>query len=272
MLSGYGLTASYHKNGLTSFWHKRITGVWVPYVLWELCAAIVLVLLKSENVASLTNTVLSILAIKPASVIDAQWYVTYIMIMYVAFWLAHKGNVSDIGCSVVVAVVGFALGVFSLLNIFPRYAGIWYYSFCFSAGILLYLWLDKDTPEEKQTKRLCSTGALSMVMYCATIITTGTVSYLYSMIFSVIFTVFVCYLMIIGKRSYLLEFLGKHSYYIFLCNTFLISMVRKAFISLEIEFDSLYRIALLPVIVAFGVALSCLYSFCKKRMIHKAVF
>lgn len=265
VLSGYGLTASYHYNGLSFFWKKRITGVWIPYVLWELSAAIILFIIKSDNVSSLPKTIFSILAIKPASVIDAQWYVTYIMIMYAVYWMARKMKVTDIMCAVIMAVAGTTLGVLSLADIFPRYAGMWYYSFCFSAGVLLYA---SPRKADKSILLGFSTFFLSVVMYCVAICISGKMAYVCTMVFSLTLTVFVCIvIMSIDVGNQLLFFVGKNSYYIFLCNTFLISQTRSIFFARAKEFDVLSRLVLLLGIIALGTLLNNLYSICKERLL-----
>lgn len=75
LCSGYGLEASFTKNGLAHFWKKRFIAVIVPYWIIYIIAAA----LTSDNFSF--NLVIRILFF-----IQANWYVRYILIIYIVYW------------------------------------------------------------------------------------------------------------------------------------------------------------------------------------------
>lgn len=77
--SGYGLEASYSKNGLKSFWSKRFWAVIVPYWIIYLFAA---GLMSDDFNFSMCLRILLF--------IQANWYVRYILIIYIIYWILKK--------------------------------------------------------------------------------------------------------------------------------------------------------------------------------------
>ncbi|AVK62724.1 hypothetical protein C5Z26_00580 [Lactobacillus sp. CBA3606] len=73
--SGYGLEASFNKNGLAHYWKKRIIAVIIPYWIVYLLAGVLL------NSNFNMKVVIEILIF-----IRANWYIPYILIVYVIYW------------------------------------------------------------------------------------------------------------------------------------------------------------------------------------------
>ena len=75
ILSAYGLTESYKKNGLQSFWKKRVFRVLVPYSIWIVSYATIAALTMEESIC-----------------IDdlRYWFVEYIILWYAVYWLSMK--------------------------------------------------------------------------------------------------------------------------------------------------------------------------------------
>lgn len=73
--SGYGLEASFKKNGLKNFWLKRFVAVIIPY--WIVYALAKLLL--SSNFSY--HSILDILNFS-----IANWYIPFILIVYVLYW------------------------------------------------------------------------------------------------------------------------------------------------------------------------------------------
>lgn len=76
ILSGYGLNESYLKRGLDGFWKKRISKVYIPYII----AALMLVL--AGNISVSGGVILCYNA--------PYWFVTYIIECYVIFWICTR--------------------------------------------------------------------------------------------------------------------------------------------------------------------------------------
>lgn len=95
-LSGYGLAQSYLVKGLNyNFISKRLSKVWVPYViasvLWILIDFYVLSIQYSWK-----QIVLTLLGIDLTCAIDqSMWFITYIMLWYMAFFLCFKLPIPD---------------------------------------------------------------------------------------------------------------------------------------------------------------------------------
>lgn len=73
--SGYGLEASFNKNGLTNYWKKRVIAVIVPY--WIIYLIAVVVIKSDYHLRNIMNVLLFV---------KANWYIPYILIIYVIYW------------------------------------------------------------------------------------------------------------------------------------------------------------------------------------------
>ena len=83
-LSGYGLMASWKKNGLRGFWRKRFCGTILPYLILS-AAALATRLLVGEGLRP-RAVLLSFVNGKP--LIRYSWFILTILVYYVFFWLA----------------------------------------------------------------------------------------------------------------------------------------------------------------------------------------
>lgn len=89
LLSGYGLIVSENRNGLQEFWKKRLLTVMIPYVTITL-VWIVIDLCKGK-IYPLKTYILLLIGFDPGRTIDAtMWYISFILLWYVAFWLVCK--------------------------------------------------------------------------------------------------------------------------------------------------------------------------------------
>lgn len=86
ILSGYGLTASYNRNGLKEFWKKRISTVIIPYFILEIYSYFFV------NDFNFKTFLLDILLIKLLYPIG--WYLNYLVIWYMLFWLIMFPKIS----------------------------------------------------------------------------------------------------------------------------------------------------------------------------------
>ena len=75
-LSGYGLTESYKRNGLTGFWLKKVMRVALPYLLWILIFHFVVRL--------------SPLTPESTPLVPRYWFIEYLIIWYLVFYLAIR--------------------------------------------------------------------------------------------------------------------------------------------------------------------------------------
>lgn len=77
--SGFGLNQSYKKNGIKSFWQKKIIRIILPYALFRILCVMV------YNDVNLWNFLLDIFCYK-----SEYWYIDYLMRCYIIFWIAKR--------------------------------------------------------------------------------------------------------------------------------------------------------------------------------------
>ena len=130
-LSGYGLTASWKKNGLHGFWRKRLCGTILPYLI--LSAAALLIRLLLGETLSLREILLSFVNGKP--LIRYSWFILTILVYYFLFWAAALLAKKD--PAFLIALSGFLtfFFVFALKKL--GYEEYWYNAaWCFPLGML----------------------------------------------------------------------------------------------------------------------------------------
>lgn len=79
-LSGYGLSESFKKKGLTSFWKNRIIKVFVPYIV----LVSILAIIRGDNF-NLRIYLYDILGIK-----TSYWYIAFLLKQYILFYICTK--------------------------------------------------------------------------------------------------------------------------------------------------------------------------------------
>lgn len=79
--SAFGLMRSYKKNGLRDFWRKKFYGIYIPFFLVEVIAAL---LLK----VSVQEFLMDILFIKPIN--PNGWYMQYLLLCYILFYFGMR--------------------------------------------------------------------------------------------------------------------------------------------------------------------------------------
>lgn len=72
-LSGYGLTESFKKNGLSHFWSKKVFRIAIPYLLW----------IPLYHIVTRLSPLGSIYHI---DIIPRFWFIEYLLIMYIMFY------------------------------------------------------------------------------------------------------------------------------------------------------------------------------------------
>ena len=87
ILSGYGLTKSYLADGLKNFIRKRISSVYIPFLI----TSIILFLLFHKNNHSTFELIKTITFLNKDLTLDGtMWFIYYILIWYTAFYITFK--------------------------------------------------------------------------------------------------------------------------------------------------------------------------------------
>lgn len=81
MLSAYGLSSSYDKNGLSDFWRKKLWGVYLPYLV------VTLIQIVALPVFDLKRIFTSILGLDFGYAVDkTMWYISFLFTWYALFF------------------------------------------------------------------------------------------------------------------------------------------------------------------------------------------
>jgi len=85
LISGYGLTKSYLKNGLDNFFVKRASAVYIPFAL----SSIILAAVKGFYPERFLDVMKTITFLAPSLPIDGtMWYIYFIALLYLIFYLS----------------------------------------------------------------------------------------------------------------------------------------------------------------------------------------
>jgi len=121
-ISGYGLYQKYQLNNIRgSFWEKRISRLypplWITLVLF-ICLDYFLINLRHP----LQEILLNVLGIYKTDMLirinAVAWFVTYIMVQYLAYWLISKLPLSDIVKLICLFIMCFSIAILVYLS--PR--------------------------------------------------------------------------------------------------------------------------------------------------------
>ena len=87
MLSGYGIYCSYEKNGIHSYWKRRIFAVYMPYLFSMFILLILRLMIYQNNNISWKNVLITIFGLDFNLNIDStMWYISYIFVCYFIAW------------------------------------------------------------------------------------------------------------------------------------------------------------------------------------------
>ena len=124
VLSGYGLTVSWEKTGHKAWWRKRLLSTFLPYFLIQIVAY------WPFHGFSVQSFLLDITLISPQY--SNGWYLTYLLMWYIAFYLVMRFSV----------IRKFMFPIFAVLSLVSFFAFAKTYplraeqSFSFFAGVL----------------------------------------------------------------------------------------------------------------------------------------
>ena len=124
ILSGYGLTYSFYRNGLTYFFKKKLSKILIPYSI------VTLMWIITDRFLGIKYTFMdmatSLIGLNFRAVIDnSMWYIPYIILCYLAFYIIFKLHINK-WIRVILLFVG-SLILFVISNkIFANVGADWY--------------------------------------------------------------------------------------------------------------------------------------------------
>lgn len=87
IVSGYGIYCSYKKNGNDSYWKRRISSVYMPYLFSTVILLLVRVMLFKYNDFSWHKLLITLAGLDFDLNIDpTMWYISYIFVCYFIAW------------------------------------------------------------------------------------------------------------------------------------------------------------------------------------------
>lgn len=142
IISGYGLTKSFYKNGLSKFFEKKIFSVLIPY---QLVTIILLIIdkINGENY-KFSQVIISLSGFDFKAVINAtMWYIPYIFIWYIVFFMIFK-YIKRINNRIIFLVLfSLLLAIVCISGLWNKATGSFLYVFQFPIGVILALFDEK---------------------------------------------------------------------------------------------------------------------------------
>lgn len=222
IMSGYGLTLSYKKNGLTDFWQKRVVSAYIPYAITCLFAPLLGATFKQVG--------MSILLIKPFSAY--WWFMQYLFIWYTLFGVVNALRISGkmkMRLFVMVAVICFVVCRTPLRG---------EQAFSFVIGVLL------ATYGVKWKKYMVGILAMLIGVFALAIkqipmVRNADITYLWNFIQllnKVGISIGVIFIMVYARRlvkSRLMQFIGNISFELYLVHSYTIRLVSQSNVKIE---------------------------------------
>lgn len=133
-ISGYGCYTSWRAKGLTNYWRKKITRLYVPYLL---SASFQLLVLKNSDWKIIIHTLLGL--DRGYNIDKTMWYFSFILFWYLIFWIGAKLLRKRI--LLIVFVIGVMIWMYIdnwlIGQLWNGSAGTKMYVFSFGIGVVL---------------------------------------------------------------------------------------------------------------------------------------
>lgn len=219
ILSGYGLTVSYLKKGISKdFIYKRLTTVMLPYMI----VTALWILIDTHHYGK-RIIILSLLGFDPVRTIDpTMWYISFIMLWYLFFYLIFKLPINNIFKLALLIAVSYLFRNHSLPQYTQQLSYQWNLSaYVFPIGVFIALYIDKlHTLAGKASNALILIiGLSSLVSYCINI-KNNILGMNYYSASNITFALFAIVLFMslanLNIKIKFLEFIGDISYEIYL--------------------------------------------------------
>ncbi len=228
-ISGYGLTKSFENKRLDGFFKKRITAVLIPYsvvtVLW------IIVDYLSGIKHSTATILLAVLGLDfSRSVDETMWYISFIIIWYVAFYLTFRFVKRDL--LKIAALFSFSLMsiIIGLTDFVGGASYLWEgHSIIFPIGVFYAMYAEKYVVKYKNRLLIPLIITSSIIFYLNfNADLSSAVDYIINDVFFILtITGMLIVLRHYNLKSLFLEKIGSYSYELYLFEGYLISKIIK---------------------------------------------
>mgnify|MGYP003293333278 CR=1 FL=1 len=259
LLSGYGVYDSYLKNGLKSYWRKKIKKVLLPYWIFNL---VWIIIDYFRGISYSLNTILlSFITYK--NVIDiTMWYISYLLLWYVLFWIIFKlfkNKYMYLLFMFLSVILSLLLG---LKGIFGIGGGAQYYCLMFPLGVMLrYLYENYENKINKFVLPIFS-FLLFLFLYAYNNMYGASISYIrmVALIVSIVLILVIVFAYVdfdIPKKS-IIKIYGKYSYFIYLIEGAFLN--KYDFLESIIENRNLYILLFIELMLIISIPIYKLYN------------
>ena len=256
IISGYGNYKSLTINGIKGYWQKKITSIWIPYIIVGVYDTFVFSLSKTpEIIATITGMYSPYVADK------TMWYISYILIwllfLYLPFVIAgmtHKSKWLERGLTIIIMILAVIVtNRLTVLGYWHSGAGVDLYVAAFPIGVLLAIMDDVKIPQRIRCIFLC------LLLFVSAIIFTNKYQRETSQLLAFSMAVIpISLTMLTSERiqkwriSRPLKWLGNYSYSIYLIEGIVINFARKSLFG---------RLEYQPIIDAFSIGFILIVAF-----------
>lgn len=230
VLSGYGIYQSYVSKKFSNYWISKFKKVWFPYFVWEILTLMFYCVtsIKSFEGVSCMKIVESVSGITSYNIIDkTMWYIPFVFIGYFLFWIIAN-IVQDNKLVLVFTITSVILAILAAIGLFPRYTGAWLYVFGMPIGVG-YSWL---VYKEKKCNKIVIIALLGLLLWP---IAQKNVLLYVGFVTAVGLSITILPnigIHLIDNR--ILKWIGKNSYFIYLCEAVAIDTMGYMFPSMNI--------------------------------------
>ncbi len=243
VLSGYGIFRSFKKNGVKNYFGKKITKIYIPYLLVSL---VVVPYSFFSHLVTRRAVLYSFIGIDFGYLCDkTMWYISFIFVFYIVFYLLarlfsliKKEHIIDFLIIICLFLFSYLLYIKNFEYLFwDSDSATYLYMYSFSFGVLLSK-LGEFKINNVIRKIIYSILCIVAIYLC--IYYYGKVSGVFKY-FVYASTVPIAILSLpqiisINYKSKVLTFFGNYSFYIYLWEGFLISLKRRIFVNISGNF------------------------------------
>jgi len=272
VVSGFGLTQSYNKNGLNCYFTKKINKILLPYSLVTVVWLLINYFILDKNYGYL-KILLLVLGLDLKSSIDStMWYISFILLWYMVFYIAFKLMKNKITRLTFILIYSILFYMF-VSKAFSPYVASEHYVFEFPIGVVLGMYC---TSINKLINK-CSNLFLAVVDIGCLIIFVkfmGQYSNIFLNVICMNLIVIVCIITFIlfdkyRKKSKVLTLIGSLSYEIYLFEG--VFLWRYKFIFNAFDKKYVQTIVYISFIIILSVFLKILVNVINKLLEKKTV-
>lgn len=250
-LSGYGICYSVMKNGKSDYWMKRLSGVYLPYLIFTLFHIMLMLLSNSESLNA-SSVLISLLGLDFGQNIDnTMWYISFQFLFYFAFYFAVHVDKKAVRLLIMAAAMLFALWGGHSTLIWHDGTMAWAYSFDFPLGVLAAK-LEQGMSEKIRFPRLtwrllaCALSFYIVMTYGKEENAIRAITYSTSCAYLVIFII---KLVRCRLKLKILSFIGRYSFGMYLNEMVIISF-------LEFHISSKVLLLILSIVLCVVVSMA----------------